>query len=496
MTAEATPNPEVGGYNYTFADTPPDKVTCKICHHPSREPHITDCCGAIYCKSCMEKAKQSTTVSTACAVCRAENFGSLINKQIDREIKSLHIYCTNKGKGCKWQGELNDISNHLGNSDGCQFEGLKCSNECGKTIERRYLTSHVETVCPCRKVNCQYCHDTGEHQFIEGQHKEECRKRPLPCPNKCQVGSVPREDLERHLISCHSELIQCEYYNVGCKVKIARKDREKHIKERIEDHLMMTQATLVEVEGKMSVKFESMLSEVKAETEKKITELTNTTRCLNQKLKASEHTLEIMKVQFDADLKEIQENQQKQLDRLETMLNFSQWGLQLHTMSISGDVTCPVTVRVIKVEDKKVHKRKWHSDPFYTHDKGYKMCLRVIISGAGKNPGNHMSVFLYLMKGQYDNTLKWPFVGTFEIELLNQKMDGEHHTNNPIKFTATTPLAITNRVGSKQTDDIAPEGLGRNEFITHEDLKKETHTCQYLKDDCIFFRITQLPPEG
>ena len=58
------------------------------------------------------------------------------NYPIEREIRSLHIYCTNKEKGCKWQGELNDINNHLGSSDGCQFEGVKCSNECGEMIER------------------------------------------------------------------------------------------------------------------------------------------------------------------------------------------------------------------------------------------------------------------------------------------------------------------------------------------------------------------------
>ena len=119
------------------------------------------------------------------------------------------------------------------------------------------------------------------------------------------------------------------------------------------------------------------------------------------------------------------------------------------------------------------------------------MCLRVIINGAGENPGNHMSVFLYLMKGQYDNNLKWPLVGTFQIELLNQKMDKEHYANNPIKFTANTASTITARVGSKETDEMAFEGLGRSKFITHEDLKKETDTCQYLKDDCIFLRISQ-----
>ena len=135
MTAQAEAMSNIGGYYYTFVDTPSDRLVCKICHLPGRDPHLTDCCGAIFCKSCLERAQQATTVSTACAHCRAESFGSMINKQAHREIKSLHIYCTNKEKGCEWQGELNDINNHLRNSDGCQFEEVKCSNECGKMIE-------------------------------------------------------------------------------------------------------------------------------------------------------------------------------------------------------------------------------------------------------------------------------------------------------------------------------------------------------------------------
>ena len=117
-------------------------------------------------------------------------------------------------KDRKWQGELNDINSHLGNSDGCQFEEVEGSNECGKMIRRQYLTSHVETECPRRKVNCQYCHDTGEHQFIEGQHKEECPKLPLPCPNNCEPGNVIREDMEAHRKKCPLEMIQCGYITV------------------------------------------------------------------------------------------------------------------------------------------------------------------------------------------------------------------------------------------------------------------------------------------
>ena len=170
-----------------------------------------------------QRSKHQPSLSTnVCPVCRDEEFVIFPNKQLDRENKGLHINCSNNEEGCKWQGELNDIKSHLGSSDGCQFEKVKCWNECGKMIQQRYLTSHVETECPRFRVNCQYCHDTGEHQFIEGQHKEEYPKLPPPCPNMCEVENIPREDMEAHRRECPLEMIQCEYHSVGCEVQMAR----------------------------------------------------------------------------------------------------------------------------------------------------------------------------------------------------------------------------------------------------------------------------------
>ena len=85
-------------------------------------------------------------------------------------IKWNAVFCTNKEQGCNWQGEVKDIIDHLSK---CLFQVVCCSNDCGKSLERQYLTSHIETECPRRKIDCQFCHDTGEYQFIEGQHKDE-----------------------------------------------------------------------------------------------------------------------------------------------------------------------------------------------------------------------------------------------------------------------------------------------------------------------------------
>ena len=238
-----------GGYENKFVDVPSDALVCKICIHPCRDPYLSGCCGHNFCKSCLDDARRA---ATNCPFCRNEEFSTFPNKLSDREIRSLHVMCTNKERGCEWQGELNDINNHLGNNDGCQFADVKCSNECEKMLQRQYLTSHVETECPCRKVDCQYCHITGEHQFIEGEHKEQCPKLPLLCPNNCEVGSVPREDIEAHRKECPLEIVQCEYHNVGCEEQITHNRKREHEQEKREEHLSLTKRRLTDTQQELA----------------------------------------------------------------------------------------------------------------------------------------------------------------------------------------------------------------------------------------------------
>ena len=434
--AIATPT-EYGGYEYQFVNPVPDSCECKICHLPSRNAYMTgQCCrGLTICKSCLDEW-QKKAGNTKCPICRKEEGGFHPNYPIEREIKSLHIYCTNKEKGCKWKGELNDINNHLGNSKGCRLEEVKCSNECGKMIQRQYLTSHVETECPRRKINCQYCHDTGEHQFIEGQHKKKCPKLPLPCPNKCKVGSVPREDMEAHRKECPLEMIQCEYYSVGCEVRMARKDKEEHKKELMEEHLMMTKAQLAIA------------------------------------------------------LTQINNLQLAMVNLMSSPPNNSKWPIILDVkamMSQSGIQVCPVTIKMSKFNTKKKDKIKWYSDPFYAHNKGYKICLRIDAAGDGSGEaGTHLSVYLYLMKGPHDDQLTWPLRGKFAIKLLNQISDSEHHSL-ALAYNDDTPDDV-----GIITDSAKDRGWGIHKFISNEDLNKITPTFLYLKDDCLFFQVTKL----
>ena len=110
----------------------------------------------------------------------------------------------------------------------CSIEEVECLADCGKVLQRQHLTDHLENNCPRRKVACEYCQITEEHRFIEGEHKEQCPKFPLSCPNKCEVDSVLCEDMEAHRKEYPLEMVQCEYHNVGCEEVMIHKDLEKH----------------------------------------------------------------------------------------------------------------------------------------------------------------------------------------------------------------------------------------------------------------------------
>ena len=434
------------GYDHDFVKTPPDRLVCKICQLPSKDPYLSVCCGHLFCKSCLDNVKKSATITNACPICRDKKFMTFPNKAVDREVKSLHIYCTNKEKGCEWQGELNDINNHLGNSDGCQFEEVKCSNECGKMIQRQYLTSHVEIDCPRHKIKCQYCHDIGGHEFIEGQHKEECPKLPLPCPNQCRkVKTVLREDMEAHRKECPLEMIQCEYHSVGCKrIKLARKDMEKHKKQKMEQHLMMTK---------------DELTDTKAQLATSLKQITNLTILLNAQLNKSASSIDVRPVYLDT----------------------------IATVVTLGNQACPVTIKMSEFNEKKNKEAQWCSDSFYSHNKGYKMFLCVYLDGCGAGKGTHLSVFLYLMKGPHDDELTWPLRGEFVIKLLNQIGDSKHHSY----VVRYDDGASEYHVDSRVTEDN--KGWGNRQFISNVNLHKSTTVQQFLKDDCLFFQVNFKP---
>ena len=135
---------------------------------------------------------------------------------------------------------------------------------------------------------------------------------------------------------------------------------------------------------------------------------------------------------------------------------------------------------------KKAANEEWHSSHFYTHSKGYRFRLEVCPNGFNHAKGSHLSVFAALMRGEYDNDLKWPFEGDIIFELLNWREDKNHHLQ-------TTPFNRYNDPDGKHTSRVinkeAGPGLGITKFIPHADLSSTTNT-EYLQDDYLKIRVS------
>ena len=114
------------------------------------------------------------------------------------------------------------------------------------------------------------------------------------------------------------------------------------------------------------------------------------------------------------------------------------------------------------------------------------MCLRVDAAGNSDGEGTHLSVYLYLMKGLHDDELTWPLRGKFEIKLLNQISNSEHHSKI-VSYDNCMMITVHDRI--MESDEIS-DGWGKSQFISNKDLCKATPTCQYLKDNCLFLQVT------
>ena len=137
------------------------------------------------------------------------------------------------------------------------------------------------------------------------------------------------------------------------------------------------------------------------------------------------------------------------------------------------------------------HKKdddRWFSQPFYSSPEGYKLSLCVVANGYDDGKGTHISVFVFLMEGENDHQLQWPFEHSVTYGILNWKRD-ENYVINAIPFK-DVPAQSKSRVTSGETASV---GFGTPQFLSHALLyhTKDEHV-QYLHEDCLCLRVLKV----
>lgn len=437
-----------GGYPYHFVDNPLDLLICKICHLVSQDPYETTCCNNTFCKVCIDRANQHGF--TSCPVCRHQPIQTIKCVQLHRQIESLSVFCDNKKVGCEWVGEVGAIQQHMKQ---CPYFMVMCEYHivgCDTMVAQHLLNEH-------HKEKAQ------EHIIMVQQKVEELKdtKAILNQANEALYGT--KQDLKRNKALLDVATVELEHtksklHDITEKLNVSQTELHNTNKQLNEtmDQLVRSQEETNDTQRQLD------------DSKERVNQTTNELLDTNQRLNATEMELTVIANNLKKIKNHVKSNSYEAIKLV-----------ALSTKIPSEASVIPTVLKMPQYMEKKENFRSWYSEGFYTDDKGYKMCLRVLPGGKGNGRGTHMSVALCLMEGPHDDYLAWPLRGRFKITLLNQRLKDNKGHSRIITYDNSVGNEIAGRVIGKY-GDRANECI---KFISHSKAK------QFLIDDCMYFLV-------
>lgn len=125
------------------------------------------------------------------------------------------------------------------------------------------------------------------------------------------------------------------------------------------------------------------------------------------------------------------------------------------------------------------------SPPFYTSQYGYKLRLKAYLNGRDRGKTSHLSLYIIIMKGEYDALLDWPFKQKITFYLINQGENKNHRTHQLSPNRSLPNIKVVfNRPTLKEN-----LGIGNPCFVPHEIV----NSGEYVKDDTMFIKAIVEP---
>ena len=503
----AAPSKPVG-FECKFVDQVPGDYFCKQCKHVAREPTIASCCTEVFCKACIETAIED---NKPCPSCQETDISFILHKKYQPKILALKIYCSLKDRGCEWTGQLQHLDAHLDLTTGdCVYVDVDCPSKCNQKVQKCNVDAHLANHCPNRDYTCPHCSFKATFRKVS-EHFEVCRYYTLVCPNRCGA-SFERDDLEDHMKMCGLQKVQCEFSYAGCEAEFIRDHQKEHMEQNTQKHLAMVAAATLRISQKQQQTFEQKLQEQQKEFDRKLEDKDSETKAIvnneasqlvNEQRQQSDAQIRDLKEKFqelqqflqqaidkkDEQTKKVLEEQQKAFEKkleeqreefhkqLEEKDKHIQ--IELNRLQIKNGLF-PYNLTFSNIKEAITKSQSIVSPSLYTHPSGYKFGLVVRPNGPlfSDGRGTHVAVLVYSAKGIHDDTLKFPARFTITLELLNQHRDQDHYRKD---------IQCEMVKGASST-------IGLNKkWIPHADLVwNEEKQTQYLKNDCLTFRISKI----
>lgn len=153
----------------------------------------------------------------------------------------------------------------------------------------------------------------------------------------------------------------------------------------------------------------------------------------------------------------------------------------LEVKSITGIYVWKVNDLARRAREARIGRTvSLYSPPFYTSAHGYRLCLRAYLYGDGSGKGKNVSLFVVVMKSEYDDLLAWPFQHRVTLTLINQD-----HPLSAERSLSHRFLPNADSSSFKKPVDTFNVASGFPEFAPLSVLTDSS----YSKNDTLYFRI-------
>ena len=437
---------------FDFVERPSEDFFCPVTFELLLNPHQTTCCGNHLSEKAVRRLQRD---GKPYPMCKEPQLSTVQDKFHRRRVSAVQVRCPHTPSGCEWVGEVG-------------------------------LEDQHSATCPKRPWKYQYCEYTSTSDLEKG-HVEQCTKYPVPCPNKCEIGTVPCCDVEKHHAECPLEPMACEFADVGCSVKVARKDFKRHMEESQQQHLLsatmlnlkLTKEAVTELNRQL-LKKDRKLDEKEHQLEEKDCQLAQKDKFLFEKDKSiaakdkvvaekdviisqKDEAFSLMIAEKDRIITE-KETQLSELkaEFKEFRREFTESTKFVLNRFLEKNADYEFVLEEFSILQADGFYGDWFSNPFSVG--GYELKLNLETLESGSN----MKIRLYPKSGHMPCSVT--FVVT--LQLLNQLGNHSHYSKI---------LTIELDKGSQFSPPY--------DYIAFQELYRRDKTVQYLKKDSLKLRM-------
>ncbi|XP_072016532.1 TNF receptor-associated factor 2-like [Amphiura filiformis] len=472
-------------------------VTCQApgCGKPLRRGdvpyHLEKDCPVriVRCRNCGEKLvymnlKRHNLIcpklKVTCQHCNAK----LTREQLERHQDFETGDCPNKKRpcpyttmGCTTEITAGDASQHMQNQASLhaqlqvnQFEEMK--NKVEETLEKIIIRTGSISEAKVGKLAVD----------AEGVVQDEaCAEKSSEATKSKASGNILSDTCLNYIFSKLRDsnvfVLRTENDARVQKSDRANNGKEQNLEKRVKN-----------LEGKLKEKEEELnqMKTLYAVLDKRNETFQEVVAVLNNQLEALAEKIGALERQ-NRHLQDTIELQERQIHAHDQMLTVKNVALaeqelriqSLESSSYNGILVWKITEYARRRREAVSGKTtSFYSSPFYTSYHGYKMCARIYLNGDGMGKGTHLSLFFVVMKGRYDNILRWPFRQKVTFMMVDQ--GNREHVVDAFRPDPTSSSF------KKPTHEMNIAS-GCPLFVALTLLENGNYA--YVKDDCLFVKV-------